>query len=202
MEIFPRFAREQSIAAMPFVMLVLFYLLFVFRSRIRALAGGSLQSRAALAVLPVAFLLMEGRVFFNTYFDGTLRLRASAESTIERAHRVYFPAATASLINDVVSYLQQRIPVDGYAFAQSDAGTSFLFLANRRNVSNAQFWIGVGVTQEQRAATLERIDKTQTKLIITSDEILATEKYTPMREYIEKNFTEAARFDDVVILER
>ena len=37
MELFPRFAREQSIAAMPFVTLFLFYLLYVLRPSIRAL---------------------------------------------------------------------------------------------------------------------------------------------------------------------
>lgn len=202
MELFPRFAREQSIAAMPFVMLVLFYLLFVLRSPIRKLMGGTLQYRTALAVLPLTFVLMEGRVFFNTYFDRDLHFKANTQIGVERGRGVYFPPATASLIDDVVSYVQQRVPPDGYAFAQSDAGTSFLFLSNRRNISNAQFWIGVGVTQEQRAATLERIDKTQTKLIITSDDIMAAEKYVPMREYIERNFKEAARFEDVVILER
>lgn len=202
MELFPRFAREQSIAAMPFVMLVLFYLLYVSRARIKTLSGGSLQYRAALAVLPITFLLMEGRIFFNTYFDRGLRFKASTEIATERGRGVYAPAATAALIDEVVSYVQQRVPPGGYAFAQSDAGTSFLFLADRRNISNAQFWIGVGVTQEQRAATLERIDKTRTKLIITSDDIMAAEKYTPMREYIERSFKESARFEDVVILER
>ncbi len=202
MELFPRFAREQSIAAMPFVMLALFYLLFILRARIRTLTGGTLRYRAALAVLPITFLLMEGRVFFNTYFNDSLRFKANTQLAVERARGVYFPVATAALIDEVVSYVQQRVPPGGYAFAQSDAGTSFLFLSDRRNISNAQFWIGVGVTQEQRAATLERIDKTQTKLIITSDDMLAAEKYTPMREYIERNFKESARFEDVVILER
>jgi len=202
MELFPRFAREQSIAAMPFVMPVLFYMLFVSRGRIRTLAGGNFRYRAALAVLPIIFLFMEGRVFFNTYFDSGLQFRATAQVAVERGRGVYFPEATASLIDSVVSYLQRRVPPGGYAFAQSDAGTSFLFLSDRRNISDAQFWIGVGVTREQREATLERIDKTRTKLIITSDDIMAAEKFTPMREYIELNFKETARFDDVVILER
>lgn len=202
MELFPRFAREQSIAAMPFVMLVLFYSLYILRAQIKTFTAGSLQFKAALAVLPIIFLLMEGRVFFNTYFDANLRFKASSEPLNDRARRVYFPETTASLIDHVVNYVQQRVPPEGNAFAQSDAGTSLLFLANRRNVSNAQFWIGVGVTPEQRAATLERIDKTGTKLIITSDEILAAEKYAPVREYISRYFKESARFEDVVILER
>lgn len=202
MELFPRFAREQSIAAMPFVMPVLFYLLFVLRAQIKSFVGDRLQYQAALAVLPITFVLMEGRVFFNTYFDRDFQFKAGTHLGVDRGRGVYFPQTTASLIDDVVGYLQQRVPPEGYAFAQSDAGTSFLFLSDRRNISNAQFWIGVGVTQQQRAAILDRIDKTQTKLIITSDDIMAAEKYTPMREYIERNFKESARFEDVVILER
>jgi 4-amino-4-deoxy-L-arabinose transferase-like glycosyltransferase len=202
MELFPRFAREQSIAAMPFVMLLLFYSLYMSRPAIKALAGGTLQYRLALAVLPMTLALIEGRLFFSTYFDGNLRFKAGARLTIDRGQGVYFPAATAGLIEEVVNYVQQRVPPGGYAFAQSDAGTSFLFLSGRRNVSNAQFWIGVGVTQEERASTLERIDKNQTKLIITSDEVLAAEKYEPMRDYIDRNFKATARFDEVLILER
>ncbi len=155
-----------------------------------------------LAVMPITFALIEGRLFFNTYFDGNLRFKASTQVNTERGRGVYFPSATAAVIDNAVSYIQQRVPTDGNAFAQSDAGTSLLFLSDRRNVSNAQFWIGVGVTQEERAATLDRIDKSRTKLIITSDEVLAAEKYAPMREYIERNFKATARFDDVVMLER
>lgn len=202
MELFPRFAREQTVAAMPFVMLFLFCLLFALRPAIRAFAGGTPQYRLALAVLPMTFLLIEGRLFFETYFDNGLRFKASAEAAVERAHGVLFPAATAGQITNAVSYIQQRVPADGNAFAQSDAGTSLLFLSSRRNVSNAQFWIGVGVTQQERAATLDRIDKSQTKLIITSDDVLAAEKYEPMRSYIERNFRPTVRFDDVLMLER
>lgn len=202
MELFPRFAREQSIAAMPFVMLFLFYLLYVLRPAIRVLAGGSLRYRLAMAVLPMTFLMIEGRLFFNTYFDSNLRFKADTRPNIERGGCVYFPAATAALIDDAVTYIQQRVPAGGNAFAQADAGTSLLFLSNRKNISNAQFWIGVGVTQEERAATLERIDKSQTKLVITSDEVLAAEKYKPMRDYIERNFRASTRFEDVLMLER
>jgi hypothetical protein len=202
MELFPRFAREQSIAAMPLAMLLMFYLLYVFRAPIEALTGGTLPYKLALAVLPLTFLLIEARTFSSTYFEGGVHLKANTQPTIERARGVYFPAQTASLIDEVVNYLQERIPPGGYAFAQSDAGTSFLFLSDRRNISNAQFWIGVGVTPEERAATLERIDKRPIKLIITSDEMLAAEKYGPMRDYIDLNFRTAARFDDVLILER
>src|SRR5262249_13340008 len=158
--------------------------------------GGDVRYRLIIAVLPITFVLMEARLFFNTYFDSGPRFKAGAELTIERGRRVFFPQATAALIGDVVDYVQQRVPPGGDAFGQSDAGSSLLFLADRRNVSNAQFWIGIGVTEQERAATLERIDKSQTKLIITSDDVLAAEKYEPMREYIERNFRAGARFGD------
>jgi hypothetical protein len=202
MEVFPRFAREQSIAAMPFVMMCLGYSLWVSRKQIGEITGSKLQYMLALAVLPVTFVLIECRLFVSNTFDGGLRFKAGTEVKTERGRGVYFPSSTAALIDNAVSYIQSNVPTDGNAFAQSDAGTSLLFLANRRNVSNAQFWIGVGVTHEERAATLERIDKSQTKLIITSDEVLAAEKYEPMRDYIERNFRPAVRFDDVLMLER
>jgi hypothetical protein len=201
MELFPRFAREQSIAAMPLVMLFLIYLLYLFRPVLRSIAGGSPEYRLALAVLPLTLVLIEGRLFIDTYFDG-LRFKAAAEVGIERGRGVYFPAPTAAMIDNAVGYIQQRVPAGGTAFAQSDAGTSLLFLSGRRNASNAQFWIGVGVTQNERAATLNRIDKGRINLIITSDEVLAAEKYEPMRDYIERHFRPTVRFEDVVILER
>jgi hypothetical protein len=202
MELFPRFAREQSIAAMPFVMLALFYLLYVLRPAVRSLSAGATGFRLAIAVLPIVFVLMEARLFLGTYFESGLKFKARKELNIERGRRVLFPEPTARLIEDVVSYVQQQVAPGGYAFAQSDAGSSFLFLADRRNISNAQFWIGVGVTEQERAATLERIDKSQTKLIITSDDVLAAERYEPMREYINKNFRVVVRFEDVLMLER
>ena len=202
MELFPRFAREQSIAAMPFVLLALFYLLYLLSPMIRERIGGNWQYRFALAVLPVTFTIIEGRLFVNTYFDDSFRFKAATSVSAERGRGAYFPAATATMIDNAVRYVQERIDVNSNAFAQSDAGTSLLFLANRRNVSNAQFWVGVGVTEAERAATLDRIDKSQTKLIITSDEVLAAEKYDPMREYIERNFKPTVRFDEVLMLER
>lgn len=202
MELFPRFAREQSISAMPFVMLALLYLLYVLRPAMRRFSAGAAGYRLALAVVPIVFAVMEARLFFNTYFEDGLRFKARTELTIERGRRVFFPRTTAALIDDVVNYVQRRVPPEGFAFAQSDAGSSFLFLAGRRNISNAQFWIGVGVTEQERAATLDRIDKSQTKLIITSDDVLEAEKYEPMREYINRNFKTGARFADVWILER
>jgi hypothetical protein len=202
MELFPRLAREQSIAAMPFVTLFLFYLLYLLRPAIRAITRDALQYRLALGILPLTFLMIEGRLFFDTYFDSGFRFRAGTEVGIDRGRGAYFPAASARVIDNAVGYIQERVPEDGNVFAQSDAGTSLLFLSHRRNVSNAQFWIGVGVTQQERAATLDRIDKSQTKLIITSDEVLAGEKYEAMRDYIERHYKPAARFDDVLMLER
>jgi hypothetical protein len=202
MELFPRFAREQSIAAMPLVMLFLIYALYLLRPALTSIAGGSLQYRLALMVLPLTFGLIEARLFVDTYFDHDLHFKASSELNTERGRGVYFPAATAAMVDNSAAYIQSHVPPDGNAFAQSDAGTSLLFLSSRGNVSRAQFWIGVGVTEQERAATLDRIDKSQTKLIITSGEVLAAERYEPMRDYIERHFKPTVRFEDVLMLER
>jgi len=201
METFPRFAREQAVAAMPFVALLLFYLLHLFRPAIEELMR-PLQTSAALSVLPVMVFLIGARLFGSTYFDEPFHLKSNTELTVERGRRVYFPAEKASEIDSVVTYLQQRIPAAGYFFAQSYAGSSYLFLADRNNPSGAQFWGGVGVTDLERAETLTSIDEKKVELILTNERDIEAEKYEPMRRYIDENFQESRRFGEVILLER
>jgi hypothetical protein len=82
MELFPRFAREQSIAAMPLVMLVLFYLLYLLRPAIRSLAGGELRYSLAIAVLPLTFSLIEGRLFLTHTSTALFSLRPVPRSAL------------------------------------------------------------------------------------------------------------------------
>ena len=201
MESFPRFAREQVIGAMPFVVLLLFYLLYTFKPEIQAVSGGGLRLNAALVIVPLAFVLMGGRLFSSTYFDG-FRFRSETELRDTRGHGVYFPESTAREIDEVVAYIQQRVPPEGYFFAHSYAGSSFLFLADRHNPSSAQFWGGVGVSDEEKNRTLAAIKEKDVRLIVTSDKDLAAEKFTAMREYLNGNYIESKRMADVIILER
>jgi hypothetical protein len=203
METFPRFAREQVIAAMPLVGLLLVYLVYcLWRVLGHKMAGRRYQLVLILAVLPMAFLVLGLRFFHQTFFRGTLALRSDTELSIERGGGAYFPAETAREIDEVTRYLQQHVGEDGYFFAQSYAGSAYLFLADRKNPSGAQFWGGVGVSPGERAATLETLDEKKVGLIITSAKDMEAEKYQPMREYIERNFKQAVQIGDVVILER
>jgi len=201
-ELFPRFAREQSIGAMPFVILLLLMLINVSRPAIKIFTGGEWQSRLAIAAVALPFLLLGARLLHSVYFDRSLRFISDTQLQAARGHGVYFPEATARHIDEVITYIQHRVPSDGYLFAQSNSGSPYLFLAARKNPSSAQFWGGVGITAEQQAATLEEIDRRQVKLIITNDDVLASEKYDALRDYINRNFKTSARFDDVIILER
>ena len=202
MESFPRFAREQAVAAMPFVILLLFYLLYIYKPALTTFSREPALARFVLIALPLALFLMGGRLFYNTYFDGGLKLKSNTELAFERGQRVYFPQSEADEINQVVSYIRQNTPPDGYIFTQSYAGSSFLFLADRNNPSGAQFWGGVGVTDDERASTLRAIDEKQIDLIVTSEKDLAAEKYAPMRDYIAGGFEPAERFGEVLIFRR
>jgi hypothetical protein len=201
MESFPRFAREQSVAAMPFAILLLFYLSNKFRPAIEELLGGRAQASLAVRVLPLSLLLIGSRLLFSTYFDSSFNFKSNTALSIERGRGVYFPQATASEIDEVVSYIQRRVPEGGYFFAQSYAGSSFLFLAERKNPSGAQFWGGVGVSEAERARTLEAIREKGVRLIVTSEKDLAAEKYEPMRNYIADNFKLTKQVGEVLILE-
>ncbi len=219
MESFPRFAREQSIAAMSFIALLLFYLLYNFKPLVARLAGEGikisfLQLRLAAAVLPLMLFVMGSRLFFDTYFDidyplphgrgteGRLQLKSDTELQTERGRGVYFPAERAREIDSVTRYIERRVEAGGYFFAQSYAGSSYLFLADRNNPSGAQFWGGVGVTEEERAETLKAIEEKHVHLIVTSRKDLEAETYQPMRDYINKEFRPAAEAGDTLILER
>jgi hypothetical protein len=202
LESFPRFAREQAIAAMPFVTLLMLFLLHRARDTVRSFMSGAVPRRMAAAILPVAFFLIGARILFNTYFDRSFHFKSDTRLNIERGGGVYFPNSTAREIDDVVAYIQEKVPPGGYFFAQSYAGSSFLFLADRRNPSGAQFWGGVGVSEAERAATLKSLGEKQVNLVVTSDRDVAAERYEPMREYVDRNFRVSKVAGDVVILER
>ena len=202
MESFPRFAREQAVAAMPFLILLLVYLIYLFKPSLMSLYQKPVIARFALIVLPLAIFLMGGRLFYHTYFDGGLRLKSTTELAFERGRGVYFPKSEAEEINQVVSYIRETTQPDSYFFPQSYAGSSFLFLADRDNPSGAQFWGGVGVTDDERAETLKSLNEKQIDLIVTSEKDIAAEKYPPMRDFIAGEFETAKKYGDVLILRR
>ncbi len=202
MEAFPRFAREQAIAAMPFVALLLIALLYTFKGSIANFAVTKSQYALALVMLPVLLFGIGARLFLQTWFDRALRFKSDTPVTIERGQGIYFPADKAAEIDDTVRYIQERVPEDSYFFAQSYAGSSYLFLANRRNPSGAQFWGGVGVKEAEKIATLEALQRQQVKLMVTSRRDMEAEKFSPMRDFINENFTVTKEFGDVLILER
>ncbi|HVF91841.1 MAG TPA: glycosyltransferase family 39 protein [Blastocatellia bacterium] len=202
MESFPRFAREQAIGAMPFVILLLVYLLYSCRGALAKYLGDIRSARLAVVILPLALFLMGARLFSSIYFENGLRLRSPSMLTIERGRGVYFPEEKAREITGVVDYIQARVPGDGYFFAQSYAGSSYLFLADRKNPSGAQFWGGVGVSDAERAQTLASLDARRVGLIVTSEKDLAAETYGPMRDFINENFKSRRSFGEVLVLER
>jgi len=202
MESFPRFAREQAIGSMPFVILLLVCLLYSYRRALAKYLGDMRAARLALLILPLALFLIGARIFSGIYFEDGLRLRSPSMLTIERGRGVYFPEEKAREITGVVDYIQARVPPGGYFFAQSYAGASYLFLADRKNPSGAQFWGGVGVSDRERAQTLASLDARQVGLIVTSEKDLAAETYGPMRDFINENFRSRRMFGEVVVLER
>jgi 4-amino-4-deoxy-L-arabinose transferase-like glycosyltransferase len=200
MEAFPRFAREQVIASMPFVGILLVLVAYHYAPRLKR--GGSSVARLSLLSFPFLCLLMGGRLFANTFFGPGLHLRSDTELTIERGRGVWFPKAEAEEIDAVVGYIRERVPEGGFFFAESYAGSSYLFLADRRNPSAAQFWGGVGVSEAEKAETLRTLDERKVGVIVASRRDLDAERYQPMRSYIERHFAIGAEFGDVLILER
>ena len=202
LEVFPRFAREQSIGGIPLALVSMMILLYGSREWIFKKLGDRISTTIALTILPLAFLILGARFLVTTYFDSNFHLRSNVALSIERGRGVYFPKETATLINDAVPYIQARVPENGYFFAQSYTGSSLLFLTGRNNPSSAQFWAGVGVSSEEKSKTLRALDELGVDLVATSEKDLEAEKYEPIRTYLNNHFTETRRFKDVIILER
>ncbi len=202
MEAFPRFAREQAIGAMPFVVMLLLYLIYLYQPRFASLTAPRRVKQLAVVALPLLFVLMSARLFYGMYFERGWQLKSQTELTTERGRRVFFPRDKAQEIDEVTRYVQEAVPPDGYFFAQSYTGSSYLFFSARNNPSGAQFWGGVGVRDEERAMTLRALDETEVKLILTSNKDLEAEKYEPMRRYISNRFALTKQVGEVVILVR
>jgi hypothetical protein len=202
MESFPRFAREQSIAAMPLIGLLLLCILYVFRQSIFNWAGGRSVFQIALATLPLALFALGAGFFCRSFFVNGLHLRSNTSLATPRGKGVFFPSETANEIDQVVEFVQGKVPEGGYLFAQSYAGSSYLFLADRGNPSGAQFWGGVGVSRSEREQTLASIQQKNVQLVITSHRDMEAEKFRPLSQYLERNFRPSTQIGEVVILER
>lgn len=198
-EAFPRFAREQAIAAMPFAGLVPVYLLSLGTSG-RGLASG--WSMAALALVVTAIAAGALGVNAETFLDAQGRFRSRTPVAVERARGVYFPPRVARQLQGVVEEIVRRVPPGGSVFAQSSLGSSYLFLADRVSASRAPFWGGVGVSDEERAATLRALDAGAVGLIITSARDLEAERYEPLRAYIGRHFHVVHQTGRVLLLGR
>jgi hypothetical protein len=201
METFPRFAREQVIAAMPFVALLAISVLYGGKRYLERVTRDPVAARCAAAVIPIVMLVTGVRLLAGTYLNG-FAMRSDTLLSVERGQGVYFPRLEANEIEEVVRYLRERIPEDGQFFAQSYAGSAYLFLADRRNPSGAQFWGGVGVTDEEKERTLAAVERNQVRVVVTSPRDLAAERYQPMKRLLETQFAESLRVGDVVVLER
>jgi hypothetical protein len=210
LEAFPRFAREQAVASMPFVTILLLYLVYLSTPSIErfidAVKGTGAWRRASSAllavVLPLTVFLIGGRMFLSTYFDSRLNFKSDTELMTERGRGVFFPEARAKEIDGAVSYIRERTREGGFFFPHAYAGSSYLFLADRNNPSGAQFWGGVGVTDRERAETLGALEEKRVELIVTTDRDLRAERYDPMREYIESKYRIDRQFGETMMLER
>jgi hypothetical protein len=221
LESFPRSVRGLVIGSMPlaFVLLV-----FLFDQRQtahqsdvparddnrRSLAGmistsfedGSLACAVIVAMM-LAFAL---NLIVPRYVDRTGRmtfaLRATTEPAFDRARGVLFSKKQATDIEEVVAFIRERVPENGFFFAHALDSTNYYFLAARRSPTRAMLWNDAGTDDPERINTLESLKANDVQLVVTTEAAMRNEHYRPLLDFLTNEFHESARIGSRVFLER
>lgn len=203
-ELFPRSVRGLVIGTLPTV-----FLLFAFLFAGPGVTQKSLKpfkwQQAVAGVITVVLLVFGLRMSLPHYLEldsGGVRLKADTELNFDRGRRVYFPAKKAAEINLMVSLVQARVSEGESFFAHSLDSASYYFLADRQSQTGATLWNDAGTNDAERLRTLDRLKQKQVRLVLTSEQAMAAERFQPLIDYLQNDFHEALRAGNTIFLER
>lgn len=211
-EVFPRSVRGLVIDTMPPA-----FILLVFLCRGRHLRGaeervGNSGSRewgftgVILATVCVVLLVFAARTVGPGYFEighgGIPRLKADTELNFDRGRGVYLPAKHAGDVNALVEVIRSKVEPGGYMFAHSLDTTSYYFLADRNSPTAATLWNDAGTNDAERARIVGALREKQVRLVLTSEQATARERYDPLIDMLTADFHEAIRIGQIIVLER
>ena len=213
-EVFPRSVRGLLIETMPPAFILLAFLC----GRRQSAAGEGWieesglreswppQRRIAVGMVSVVLLVFATRTAGPGYFEvggsRMIGLKADTELNFDRGRGIYFPANRARRINDVVALVRSKVEPGGYMFAHSLDSSSYYFLADRNSPTAATLWNDTGTDDAERARIIDVLREKRVRLVLTSRNALASERYGPLIEMLRNEFHEVDKIGQVVFLER
>ena len=108
----------------------------------------------------------------------------------------------AGEVNATVEFVRARVDEGGFFFAHALDSTPYYFLADRNSPTGATLWNDAGTNDAERVRTMQMLRQKQVKLVLTSDQALASERYEPLVEYLTSEFHQTKRIGKTVVLER
>lgn len=214
-EVFPRSVRGLIIGTMP-PAFILFAFLFSknlssnritdFITQKAKIVFVSPQRRKVFAAISLVLALFALRTILPhyVYFDVSrrLKLKADAPLNFDRGRGIYLPDKRAAEVDSTVYAIQSRVDASGYFFAHALDATSYYFLADRNSPTGATLWNDAGTSDAERARTVEALRAKEVRLVLTSEQALASERYGPLLDYLKNDFHQAATLGKTIFLER
>ena len=214
-EVFPRSVRGLIIGTMPPAFILFAFLFGKNLSANRAsefitakakIVFASPNRRIAFAAVSLVLALFALRTILPHYFyfdsSRKLKLKADTQLNFDRGRGIHLPNKQAADVNSTVDFIQSRVDENGYFFAHALDGASYYFLADRNSPTGATLWNDAGTSDRERARTVEALHAKEVRLVLTSEQALASEHYKPLLDYLKNDFHQTATVGRTIFLER
>ena len=213
LEVFPRSVRGLVIGTLPPAFILLAFIFANYRalasqqvvSRVDPPFTIASQSRFQFAIVAIVALIFAVRLIAPRYFSlegGRASFKADTALSFDRGRGVYLPARRAEEANATVALIRTRVDEGGFFFAHALDATPYYFLGDRNSPTGATLWNDAGTNDAERTRTMEMLKQKQVKLVLTSDQALAGERYEPLLAYLTDEFHRSETIGKIVVLEK
>ena len=207
-EVFPRSVRGLVIGTLPPAFLLLMFLSALRRDSQAAKPGDSVSfvRSAAVSATVVLLIVFALRIDLPEYFsidkDRGLSFKAQTELTFDRGRGIYLPASRAEEVNATVEAIQAQVEPGGYFFAHALDASSYYFLSDRNSPTGATLWNDTGTNDRERVRTMDSLKEKNVRLVLTSEQAMNAERYTPLLNYLTNDFHQLKVIGRTIFLER
>ena len=213
LEVFPRSVRGLVIGTLPPAFILLAFIFLRYRALASQQAASKVdrpftivsQAHLQFAIVAIVALIFAVRLNAPRYFGlegGRASFKADTALSFDRGRGVCLPARRAEEVNATVVLIRARVDEGGFFFAHALDATPYYFLADRNSPTGATLWNDAGTNDAERTRTMEMLKQKQVKLVLTSDQALAGERYEPLLAYLTDQFHRSETIGKIVILEK